>query len=303
MSKPEKAPAFQFYPKDFLTDDKVMEMSAEVRGMYITLLCVDWLNDGFYSSAILKLGGFDWVDHDGALRGDSDVIKNQLLDCFEPHPTKEGFVTNPKLKKIRAEQLERREERIASGKKGADKKWAELHASQTNGDDSATQQPIAKNGSSSSSPSSSSLSLSISKGDAAETEYCTILPSLDTPECREALKNWQLQNEQKFKRNLSVLEIHNLQMEYVNRPKDFIRDITKTIARGWKGIRDCSHLEREAPVVRAHFEKDSKPQRMPTTTKMPWEEPGFKREKRALTPEEQKLYDKMMGSKKEVKAV
>lgn len=40
---PEKAPAFQFYPKDFLTDGRVQTMSLAERGAYITLLCICWL--------------------------------------------------------------------------------------------------------------------------------------------------------------------------------------------------------------------------------------------------------------------
>jgi len=39
----EKAPAFQFYPKDFLSDEHVMQMSLTERGAYITLLSVCWL--------------------------------------------------------------------------------------------------------------------------------------------------------------------------------------------------------------------------------------------------------------------
>lgn len=39
---PEKAPAFQFYPKDFLTDGNVVTMSLQERGAYITLLCICW---------------------------------------------------------------------------------------------------------------------------------------------------------------------------------------------------------------------------------------------------------------------
>jgi uncharacterized protein YdaU (DUF1376 family) len=37
-----KSPAFQFYPKDFLTDENVLVMSLQERGAYITLLCVCW---------------------------------------------------------------------------------------------------------------------------------------------------------------------------------------------------------------------------------------------------------------------
>ncbi len=41
-----KSPAFQFYPKDWLTSDEVTMMSNEERGEYITLLCYDWINNG-----------------------------------------------------------------------------------------------------------------------------------------------------------------------------------------------------------------------------------------------------------------
>lgn len=38
----EKAPAFQFYPNDFLMDGNVAGMSLQERGAYITLLCICW---------------------------------------------------------------------------------------------------------------------------------------------------------------------------------------------------------------------------------------------------------------------
>lgn len=39
---PEKSPAFQFYPKEFLMDGNVLSMSLPERGAYITLLCICW---------------------------------------------------------------------------------------------------------------------------------------------------------------------------------------------------------------------------------------------------------------------
>lgn len=41
----DKAPAFQFYPKDFLTDERVGLMSHTERGIYVTLLCLCWLEE------------------------------------------------------------------------------------------------------------------------------------------------------------------------------------------------------------------------------------------------------------------
>jgi len=39
----EQAPAFQFYPKDFLCDERVLRMSNTEVGVYIRLLCSCWL--------------------------------------------------------------------------------------------------------------------------------------------------------------------------------------------------------------------------------------------------------------------
>jgi uncharacterized protein YdaU (DUF1376 family) len=39
-------PSFQFYPQDFLADINVQAMTMEERGIYITLLCHCWIEDG-----------------------------------------------------------------------------------------------------------------------------------------------------------------------------------------------------------------------------------------------------------------
>src|SRR5262245_65155004 len=39
----EKSPCFQFYPRDYLADAHVLAMTNRERGMYMTLLCVCWL--------------------------------------------------------------------------------------------------------------------------------------------------------------------------------------------------------------------------------------------------------------------
>ena len=49
-----KSPAFQFYPKDFLTDEKVRVMSLQERGAYITLMCLCW-TEGTIPSDLLRL--------------------------------------------------------------------------------------------------------------------------------------------------------------------------------------------------------------------------------------------------------
>ena len=45
MAKGNKAPAFQWYPKDFIADIDVQIMTPEQRGAYIMLLSYAWLQD------------------------------------------------------------------------------------------------------------------------------------------------------------------------------------------------------------------------------------------------------------------
>jgi len=46
MIKKNNPPAFQFYPKDFISDMNVMMMTNEEVGVYIKMICLVWLEDG-----------------------------------------------------------------------------------------------------------------------------------------------------------------------------------------------------------------------------------------------------------------
>ena len=131
------APAFQFYPSDFLSSTKVSQMNPEETGSYIRLLCHDWLGDGLAigKTALARLGQVGEI---------SDLV----MSCFEKHPHKRGFVTNPRLQLEREKQQAFRNERSTAGKRGAEKRWlSNGSAILENG--SAMQEPMAKNGSSS----------------------------------------------------------------------------------------------------------------------------------------------------------
>jgi len=108
-----KAPAFQFYPGDWLSSPAVMLMPPELEGAYIRLLCYDWMSDGIPDcdqslAALSRLG-------EGWFKGGSSVLKR----CFNQHPTKEGFLTNPRLQKEREKQAEWREKSRIGGIKSA----------------------------------------------------------------------------------------------------------------------------------------------------------------------------------------
>lgn len=111
----QRSPAFQFYPKDFLTDMRVVLMSHEVRGMYITLLCHDWLQDGIPAESAAALCGMTNAS-EGWLKGGCQMVEG----CFTNHPTKVGYLTSPTLIRAREIQANWRAKSVEGGKKSAE---------------------------------------------------------------------------------------------------------------------------------------------------------------------------------------
>lgn len=88
-----KSPAFQFYPKDWLSSRNTLLMSPAYEGAYIRLLCYCWdsgdvsLPDDDEQLAVMSRLGEGWF------KGGSTMVRK----CFIPHPHKQGFLTNQKL--------------------------------------------------------------------------------------------------------------------------------------------------------------------------------------------------------------
>lgn len=194
-----KSPAFQFYPKDFLTDENVVVMSLQERGAYITLLCLCWQQGTLPSD----------VDRLARLCGVPPTVFRRLWPalalCFRPAETSDRLV-HPRLEKERQKQVDyRRRQSDASHKR-----WDARGISQTD----AVDMPEASSPSSSSSSSAdcsrkdiSSEALTRSEpaaltfpivGGKGETawgltdtkiaEWQALFPNADVPgECRKAL--------------------------------------------------------------------------------------------------------------------
>lgn len=109
-----KAPAFQFYANDWLSSSKVALMTPEQRGAYIQLLCHDWSSDGIPDDedALSRLSGMG----EGWFKGGSRVVR----ECFNQHPTKDGFLTNKRLEEEREKQLKWRKKSSEGGRKSAE---------------------------------------------------------------------------------------------------------------------------------------------------------------------------------------
>lgn len=146
----DKAPAFQFYPSDWL-DVKVLRMSLAAQGAYIRWLCHMWRDSSDQcsiessTSVLSRLIGVSEAECSSILR----EIQWPNDPVFEE---KDGRFVSKRLQRIKKEQDAFRRAKSEAGKKGAAKTWQGHRQS----DGTAIDSPMAKNGSSSSSSPSSS---------------------------------------------------------------------------------------------------------------------------------------------------
>jgi len=146
----DKRPSFQFYPKDFISDENVICMTLEERGAYITLLCYCWMEGSIPADGkrIAMLLGCQ-VD------AISKYEFANVLSCFMAMPSNPNRLIHGRLEKERQKQDDFRDKKSQAGKKGAEKRWVKPD----NGN--AIVLPLAKNALSSSSTTSSTSSTSL----------------------------------------------------------------------------------------------------------------------------------------------
>ncbi len=106
----EKSPAFQFYPKEFLTDGNVAGMSLMERGAYITLLCVCW------QEISLPVGVDRLANMVGISKAHFAKLWPAISVCFVE---RDGRLIHPRLEKEREKQAEFRRRQSDRGKASA----------------------------------------------------------------------------------------------------------------------------------------------------------------------------------------
>lgn len=105
----EQSPAFQFYPKDFLTDSNVVAMTLPERGAYITLLCICWLERSL-STDPTTLARLCRV---------TPARFTQLWPALEPcFAVVDGRLIQPRMERERQKQETYRALKAAAGRKG-----------------------------------------------------------------------------------------------------------------------------------------------------------------------------------------
>lgn len=175
MSK-EKAPAFQFYPRDWLSDPNVNLLSFEQEGWYIRLICHCWLERTVPwdpAEAIRLLGlrvkdlpnagtEFSWPEN---FNRRFDDMEELLKLCFVQLEDEPERCLNPRVEHERKMQEERRKERSASGKKGGKSSALKRMQNPSSAWKKLQANTQANSSSSSSSSSASSIPLSPPSGD------------------------------------------------------------------------------------------------------------------------------------------
>lgn len=148
MSK-EKAPAFQFYPKDLLSDINWIMMNYVERGMYWQLVSICWLEGSIPSdiAAIAKILQVDVCAVEDAWR--------QIGKCFIADPCDCHCLLHKRLEKERQNQRIYASQKARAGLIGAEKRWGKRKKTKDKiaGAFSANSKTIANDSSSSASPS------------------------------------------------------------------------------------------------------------------------------------------------------
>lgn len=155
----EQSPAFQFYPQDFLADDKVMAMTAAARGVYIVLLCHCWLNHEIPddSAVVRRMGLYEGTHW--------HPVWKMVRRCFH---LRDGMLIQPRVERERAKQAYYREMKAKAGRESANKRATE--AQQTGNSTSTDFNPPSSSSSSSSFPSEVSKLVEMgNQKDSAET--------------------------------------------------------------------------------------------------------------------------------------
>ena len=166
-----KLPWFPFYPSDFLGAERVQLMTNEQVGMYVKLLCYQWMEGSIPEKsssaiAVLRLG---WGD-----TSEMTDFHEVVSGCFVKHPTEKGRLINKRLDKIRLEQEEISLRKQEAGRAGghAKARLAVLGSCH----DSASSRTLAKSSyseSESKSESNKDIGLSLMQPDAVVTNGST----------------------------------------------------------------------------------------------------------------------------------
>ena len=214
-----KSPAFQFYPKDYLSDINVQVMSLSERGAYMNLLCHEWLEGGLPDDdgmlSILSGLGKEWFGKSG----------EKIKKCFT---VKSGKFINPRLEKERKNQKDRRRKRSDAGKKGNKARWGKDSESVVKGSQ-CDNNAIAKDRST---PTPTPTSTSTSTKKKKKKKDVWILPEGIKPEVWQEYEDHRKTTKTKLT-DAARIKNANVLLSNLGDQQEII---DATIANGWTGL-------------------------------------------------------------------
>lgn len=187
-----KSPAFQFYPKDWIADARVCELSLEEEGAYIRLLNHCWLEGSVPAdpARCARIIG----------KGCSVETATTVQRLFNVCSTDTERLTHKRLDEEREKQKVRREQAAEAGRRSGEKRRNTANSAQTETNDRSTDVQRKPNTSSSSSSSSSVLNTHPPAVD-VHPEEIMIPKNVDNARCRHLMgKLFDAMNERRSKR-------------------------------------------------------------------------------------------------------
>lgn len=224
-----KAPAFQFYPNDWLSSAHVAMMTPAEEGAYIRLLCYAWSDpdcsipdDDETLSRLSRLG-------EGWLKGGSQMVRK----CFEPHPTKTGRLVNVRLLSEREKQARWREKSKQGGINSGKSRGYKAKKQSKGGS-----KMVEPNGNSSVFGLQSSSTNSTPQPPKGDGLFLEFLPSsLDAPSFIEKWKEWVAYRRKEAKKAITATSAQKQfkQMEKIG-VAGAINAMEESMACGWQGV-------------------------------------------------------------------
>lgn len=217
MTKPkERSPAMQFYFRQFAGDERVMSMDLDAVGAHILLMCAAGASEHGYKLA------YDERALRVRLRNPSDPDFSRIMSQLLAGSWKVSDDGKWIVQDGQRRTLLKQKEFSKKQKANAQRRWG----SQEDANGMPNGMP---NGCSSSSSSSTSTSKDLN----------TYSLPLEAPESlQSALQAWSKLQKQKFKREVSQVEVDALMMSWAPRFAELEAAIIYSTANGWKNIRE-----------------------------------------------------------------
>ena len=191
-------PAFQFYPQDFITG--VMYLTMEERGMYITLLCIQWSKNRIPKERLGLILGKEWENV-------SDLVKEKFID-------KGDYLINKRLFSVSEDRRKFVEKQSINGRKGGRPKTQDL------------------------SKESSSLKMKMKMK--VEDENIEIIYPYENEEFIQIWKQFKIYKRSEFNFQFKSTQSEQAALSKLPNEMDnvdhAVQSIKNTMANGWKGI-------------------------------------------------------------------